>query len=780
MPYQPAVLGTARLNNFRLNSLSAALRTIRGTRIRVFLDGELATHRIRRAGFTIHDVLNDAPNTCALTIEGTPPPESGMALRITINSDTPRLLFNGTLQTDGQTYEGRPTQLAYPCQAIDDTARLNYRRPFGIWVATSATTVAQQLVAQFAPGFSTAGIALGLPLVTVSFDGSEGFSGCLRQIAKLIGGYFYVDDLVVHLFLEEATETPDPITGPPTLMQDDPPIVATSDDSQLRTRVYGRGLGETVRVDLSAGATVIPIEDAAFFNPPGGLAILSTTPDGSPTEIVAYTGLHLGGGGVIVGPGAAPSVALEAAIVPGAGLGAGGYQYAYTFVTASGESLPSPLASLNTSASVADPTVAPTAWNWQNGGYLNSGTPIGEAQEFVYTYSTIAGFSDYSQQTLPSPPVANTTVSNLDALNPTRSAPVRITVPNSTDPRVKSIYIYVKSAQSGGVIYRGAAAVANNTAGGFTSVDTTGTTSTSQPAPTSNTSAAGKQVALTGVAIGGAATTARKIYRTIANGSILKLQQTIANNTATVGITDATPDGSLGATAPSTDTSGLTQPFGQVNAGSTSIPVTGTGPFPSSGYVETSAGELVRYTGLSAQTVTGIPTSGPGSIQTTVLYGSPLVPVPALAGVSGLTKAVQAGSRVHVWVQRDDLAAQGEAATRESTDTYASDGIHEHLIIDERRGDTSLAALCDADLALFARPIVTVVYASRDVKTKSGKPIAISLASPAIDETLTIQDVTITEVDVAPGTPPRFTVTASSVRFSLEDTLRRLSGLLET
>ena len=186
----------------------------------------------------------------------------------------------------------------------------------------------------------------------------------------------------------------------------------------------------------------------------------------------------------------------------------------------------------------------------------------------------------------------------------------------------------------------------------------------------------------------------------------------------------------------------------------------------------------MRYSGLGAQLVTGVPASGAGAILTTLGYGTTLLPMPSLVGVSGLTKAVLAGSRVHVWVQRDDLAAQAEAATRESTPTSASSGIHEHLIVDERRGDASLAALCDADLALFARPLVTVVLASRDVKMKSGKPLAIDSPSLGILETLTIQDVTITEIDTAPGTPPLFMVTASSVRFSLEDTLRRLSGLL--
>jgi hypothetical protein len=146
-----------------------------------------------------------------------------------------------------------------------------------------------------------------------------------------------------------------------------------------------------------------------------------------------------------------------------------------------------------------------------------------------------------------------------------------------------------------------------------------------------------------------------------------------------------------------------------------------------------------------------------------------------LIGVTGLTRPMLKGSAVHIWIQRDDLLAQAEQAAR-----TGGDGIVEFLIVDARRGVDSLAARCVADLELFSRPIVTVSYATRDLKTKSGKPITINLSSPAILTTLTIQDVTITEIDLKPGLPPRFSVRASSVRFSLEDTLRRLIGVGQT
>jgi uncharacterized phiE125 gp8 family phage protein len=61
------------------------------------------------------------------------------------------------------------------------------------------------------------------------------------------------------------------------------------------------------------------------------------------------------------------------------------------------------------------------------------------------------------------------------------------------------------------------------------------------------------KVELTGIAVGGTNVTSRKIYRTSAGGSTYLLLATIADNTTTV-YTDNIADGSLGAEAPSTNT----------------------------------------------------------------------------------------------------------------------------------------------------------------------------------------------------------------------------------
>jgi len=81
------------------------------------------------------------------------------------------------------------------------------------------------------------------------------------------------------------------------------------------------------------------------------------------------------------------------------------------------------------------------------------------------------------------------------------------------------------------------------------------------------------QISLSGIAVGPTGTTARKIYRTDANGSALKLLATIADNTTTT-YTDNIADSSLGAAIPSeniglspSDWTGTSQPKAMISHG---------------------------------------------------------------------------------------------------------------------------------------------------------------------------------------------------------------------
>jgi hypothetical protein len=875
MPTMPAVLGpNTRLNNFRLGYLPADVVADRPTHIRVIIGGIDVTRpdaptRVLYKSMTIQDRVYDEPNTCALTLYGAAP-TVGASIEVWVNSNAPVLLFNGELQTVEQTYKGRPSTVVHPVTAIDDTARANRRRPLMPFVNVSATTIAQTLMATFAPGFSSAGVEANLPPVTITFDGSEGgMKGCLTALAKLIGAYWYFELRTLYFFVTPPGGAPDPIDDTPGRFLHEPAITWAYDKSQVRTRVYGKGASTQIATTIAANTDLVPVREATMFNPAGGKAIAGLSPEAAASRILTYTGVQLGGGGGLVGPGAAPSAPPALAPLDGAGMEAGAHSYGYTFTTASGESLVSPTAAI-TVGPLAAPATALVAGAPTAGGAVPPGT-----YRYTVTFVTAIGETTGAP---PSPPVTTTAVAAITppaapalagangyfpnlpggtyyyaygyqtALGSTVPGPATAAIPipagnpaglapyqytstfRSTDPRVTHINIYRTPVNQPASALRllaqfsnttteqlfvdanqfalGAAAptvdtsagpslqtvplsqvptgppnvtarriyregvgwwylvgtIANNTATTFT--DTAASTGAGMPG--ANTAIAA-QVRVT-LPLGASAVTGRKIYRTASGLSALRLLATLGDNTTTT-YTDAALDSGLGAAPPVTDTSSLTQPNGQVPAGVTAIIVANPAAFSSSGgwAVVGNGEQVIRYTGKSANALTGIPATGPGALVASVSYNSTITVAPALVGVTGVLEQILRSAPIHVWVQRDDLAAQSAMAALDGS----GDGVYEHIWSDERRSEPSLIQVCDAQLKLYSRPLVTVTYATRDLKTKSGKTVLIVLSSPAIQASLPIQDVTISELGIK-GLLPKFTVTASNARQSFEAILQML------
>jgi hypothetical protein len=983
--------------------------TLAASKVLFLLDGVLMTSRVRfPSGLSIHDVLGAAPNTASALFD-TVAPTAGQSITIGLGLlDSANLLFGGEIQSVDRSYEVKPDNLVWPASLIDHTFAINKRRPLGTFVNQSATMIAQYLIATFAPGFTSRHVQLDLPAISINFDGESDFMSCMNQLAIAVGGRTKVDySRDVHLFIAEATDAPDPINEfhPP---MNTPPLTFSTDLSQIRSRAYGKGHGETIPTDVAERETILPIPDVSMFNPLGGQIIAGSTADGAQTDIYSYTGVQFGSGGSLVGPGASPSTAPSLALAAGAGLATGLFQYAYTDVTGSGESLPSPVASITT-GNTAAPGSAPAAGTPTEG----TGPDIG-SHDYAVTFVTASGETTAgptvtkatSTTTAPSsaPTAGTPTIGDVGVDNGTHdyqvtfvtaigettvsptsgsvtarevSAPPAFTFEATTGPGPSNVtantdYHYVATYLDGGTpgsshetlqgptsllhstsdpstnefiftvtasgdaavtnigIYRQAGTgafkllvvlsnttqeyrdktfsdadiaghvsppgsstfkyqtiglttistgasnvtqrklyrrfngtgtfklvttIANNTATTYT--DTTTNASLGAAAPSTNTAylqriplsaiptgpasvtqrkiyrttaggaqlkllttladnttttfndtvtdaslganvpttntATANQVSLTGIAIGASGTTQRKVYRTAVNASQLKLLTTLADNTTTTYL-DVNADASLGANAPVSDTSGLTQPQGQVLAGSTSILLASAGPFSVNGGWASLSSLTVRYTGISGNTLTGIPPNGFGALTTTVLYGNQIFPSPALTGLNnsnGLRRAIAKGSLVHLWVQRDDLAAQAALGQLEKEPNgNPTDGIREFTITDDRRGEASLIALCDADLARFSRPIVSVTYCTRDPKTRAGKTVHINTTTGIFDSDefgnmfnvvgtwglegdFLIQDVTIT-FDAAPDLLPHYQVTASSAVFSLSDLLRRV------
>lgn len=112
----------------------------------------------------------------------------------------------------------------------------------------------------------------------------------------------------------------------------------------------------------------------------------------------------------------------------------------------------------------------------------------------------------------------------------------------TVSPIAKQNYIYTVGSLGGGV-YKYA----------FTYVDSSGETLPGPQTTFGGTATFFLGIGLSGIAKGPTGTVSRKIYRTVAGGSQLKLLATLSDNTTTA-YTDTTADGSLGANAPVSST----------------------------------------------------------------------------------------------------------------------------------------------------------------------------------------------------------------------------------
>jgi hypothetical protein len=312
-----------------------------------------------------------------------------------------------------------------------------------------------------------------------------------------------------------------------------------------------------------------------------------------------------------------------------------------------------------------------------------------------------------------------------------------------------------------------------------TYVDTAPDASLGALLPTVNTAGDEyRRVQLSNVATGpttAPAVTSRKIYRTAVNAAQLKLLATLADNTTTT-YQDSTADAGLGANAPTGDTSGLIQAAGQIPAGSPSVLVANSGPFPAAGWAIIGNGEqVIRYTGKSGNTLTGIPASGIGAIVAAVAYNSTVTAAPMVTGIpaSGtraIARTLTEGDELYLVVQVDDTAAAAELAA-----AVGGQGIREEWIQDRRLSIAEARARGQATLKV--RPVTerSVRYRSRDLRTAAGKTIVVNLPAPSsITGTYKIQQVTIGKFRPYGTQYPTYTVEASSARFTFEDFLRRI------
>lgn len=677
----------------------------------ITINGTVRTGNVRVDGVSIRDILNGTPNTATMRVFGFTPTEGHEVLFTYGTSPTE---FRGRILSTNKIYELKPANVAWDCQCISEEWLLNRRKVTKRYLSQSATTIIHDIITTYTSGFSSSGVASGLPSLDEITFTNEDVTDCLDRICARIGEDWQLDySKVLHvpagdgLSANTITDTVDHgMSG----------IAVHTDLSQVKTRQSGEGGGSVATSDVSPGQTTIPVADSSWYSVSGGLVKAGP-------QVLTYTGLlaQEGQGSTVAGKtGLAPGALTAAVVANTAGnLGVGTFTYVVVFVINGGKTDAGTVSGGVTITHVTQPGTAGSA-----AGGTGGSMTTGDTYLYALTYITAVGETTAGGSTQITLTGGNTkvTLTSMDV---------------SSDGRVTGRRLWRVNFSTG--VWK-LAATLNNVDTSYEDTASDASLTTLQW-PSVNTSGSG-QVSLTNIPLGPAGTTARELHRTEANGSTHKLAATITNNTATTH-TDNVRDSNLGNEAPSISTV-------PVSPGDTTLRVKDLSKFAgTTGYVLV-GGQVIRYAGGGGGAVegelSGVPASGSGSITSIIPVGTTIVNAPTLTGIpsvggGGVNYAINTGDEVNVWVTRNDTAAQTFMAS-----AVGGDGIHEADPIQDRRmSEREITARCDAKLAELSTPLVTVRYITRDVTTQSGRDVTVTLGAPTnISGTFKIQSVTTT------------------------------------
>lgn len=338
-------------------------------------------------------------------------------------------------------------------------------------------------------------------------------------------------------------------------------------------------------------------------------------------------------------------------------------------------------------------------------------------------------------------------------------------IPTSGDARVTKRHLYRTTA--GGTLYKRLATINDNVTTTYT--DNIADADLGAVEPT-DAIAFGGAVTVT-VPVGASGTVARKLYRTVASGSVYKYLGSIRDNVTTT-YSDTKADDTLGEDAPTSSTV-------HTDAGSTTLRVADISLFSASGGWVTAGSQVLRFSGRSAATgeadLTGIPASGTGSIQAAIKAGTAVVNAPHLTGVSSVSYTIPQGDPVNVLVECNDAAAQTAIAL-----LVGGDGIHEDFLSDGRWSVTECEAQGAARLLSNKDPEQTHTFQTRDVRVHSSKTVTFSLGAPTnVSGTFRVQSVTFSDVGISGALErvhPLRTVTVSANLYTFERLLQNIKG----
>ena len=743
------LLNAFRLNAGRLGAMVPLVHAIIGS--------DWRHPDMRMDSLTMTDAINDEPNTMSFRLQGAQP-AVGTPIAVALGTwSEENKIFAGQILSSTAVYEGRPENVAYDVQAIDHTWLLKRRLVSAEYLGQSATAIVQAIVQTFAGGYVANDVQPGLPVIdAISFE-NEDVPNALSRVMEAVGGYWYVDHWrSIHAFLNDPVQASAITTDQPNTMVN---IANTLDLSQVSNRIYARGGGSQALADVPTGKlnTTIPVEDLGWY--PAGHEN-GTNASGCWLEIgsqrASYVGPQgeSGTGSVILGDTFAPGGGPAAVAVNVAGKLAGQYLYKTSFISKEGESMASP-ASAPVNAGLSIDGSAMTVEHY--GNMAVQIFPTGATVRYVVTFVTETGESlpsTPSQPCLPIPPpyiFSGTTAYYTVSLQGVPIGPAGTTA--------RRCYRSV----NGGAFGRTMTIAGNVTTG---ATDATVTPGAAPPTTPTGGAGWPGQVDLSVIHLGPSNVTGRNLYRTVSGGSVFLKLATIRDNTTTTfrdNIADATlgdeepTSGTLGTQPGSTElrVSALEAfvGYGWVFAANQLLYYDGRNPENGPGTYGPGA-------------LTGIPASGVGAITSPLSVNTEVMNAPHLVWVTvdagpGLRYPVLKGDTVAILAIEDDATSQANMAAA----VGFGDGVHELHIGDSSWDFAETRARARAELKRRKDGLVSITFETRDDSVWSGRDIYINVAAVGIAGWFKVRRVTFSQFGLTVWPLRRVEVTSQRFSF---------------
>jgi hypothetical protein len=746
-----AALRSARLNRFRLNGPGARLNVYTPfTGIYLKVNGIWTdyTQYARVASAAVTQALNEVPDTATIRFSAAIP-LSLEGREIVFSNSGGNWDFSGNILAIRTLYEGKTSNVVLECDCIDFTWQLNAKKVTRRYTNQTGNAIISDLVAKDAPaGFYTSYSETFAVIDEITFTNEE-LGQAISRVCERLGLYWWTTyDKAVAVY--SSPWMPSAGTIDQTHARQSSKLATHKDYVPIVTQVRARGGGAPAAVDVAPGSPTLPVEDASWY-PPAGYVECGP-------QVIQYQGVSDPGTGALIGGGNAPTTAPTVNAATGTNLAAGAtYLYAASYTTAAGETLPGAIASYLPVGGTVSPPPVPQV---RDGGYPGGRMVPGGYYRWALEWVLAGGGHVPGPQTAPILVNANTWQVYID--------------PNWFAGAIRGVTVF-RSTNGGGLPNLWADQGTISSGGGWAPTGLQPDGDLSQGPPISSGGGPTLLAATLQVPISNQpGITNRKIYRTVANGTQLKLVGTLAGNSAT-GFLDTVPDGSLGANAPTTDTSGILS-TGQVPAGAASLLVTDISVFKSTGGWVRAGGLFLRYTGVSgAALVLAEPLPSSLSYGTAVLNAPHLTGLEPLGAFRSIVYPIAKGDEVFVFTWQWDNAAVSALAN-----AIGGDGIREEFLTDGRLGFEELVARARALLALRKAPLVTVTWETRDPGVEVSKTITFNTTAPAISGTFVIQRVQIAEFPAKAHVHPvhaRRVVEASSRRFTFDDLVQQIKLL---